>query len=124
MAVKNLQEMHPRFVEVFNAADLPALLALYEPTATFVPQPGQSASGLEAVRGALLQYLALKGTLTMETTYAVDSGDIALLRGKWLLRGTGPDGKPLEMRGNSIEILRRQSDGSWRFVIDHPLGAE
>lgn len=124
MAVKNPQEMHPRFVEVFNAADLPALLALYEPTATFVPQPGQSASGLEAVRGALLQYLALKGTLTMETTYAVDSGDIALLRGKWLLRGTGPDGKPLEMCGNSIEILRRQSDESWRFVIDHPLGAE
>ena len=28
------------------------------------------------------------------------------------------------MCGNSIEILRRQSDGSWRFVIDHPLGAE
>jgi ketosteroid isomerase-like protein len=124
MAVKNPQEMHPRFVEVFNSADLPALLALYEPTATFVPQPGQSASGIEAVRGALQQYLALNGTLKMETTYLVESGDIALLRGKWLLQGTGPDGQPVELRGNSIEILRRQSDGSWRFVIDHPLGAE
>ena len=124
MAVKNLQEMHPRFVEVFNAADLPALLALYEATATFVPEPGQLASGIDAVRGALQQYLALKGTLTMETTYLVESGDLALLRGKWQLQGTGPDGKPVEMRGNSIEILRRQSDGSWRFVIDHPFGAE
>jgi len=124
MAVKNPQEMHPRFVAVFNAADLPALLALYEATATIVPEPGQSASGIEAVRTALQQYLALKGTLRMETTYLVESGDIALLRGKWLLQGTGPDGKPVEMRGNSIEILRRQSDGSWRFVIDHPLGAE
>lgn len=124
MAVKNPQEMHPRFVEVFNSADLPALLALYEPNATFVPQPGHSTSGIEAVRGALQQYLALNGTLKMETTYAVESGDIALLRGKWLLQGTGPDGKPVEICGNSIEILRRQSDGSWRFVIDHPLGAE
>ena len=99
-------------------------LALYEPTATFVPQPGHSTSGIEAVRGALQQYLALKGTLKMATTYVVESGDMALLRGKWLLQGTGPDGKPVEMGGNSIEILRRQSDGSWCFVIDHPLGAE
>jgi ketosteroid isomerase-like protein len=76
------------------------------------------------VRTALQQYLALKGTLRMETTYGVESGDTALLRGKWLLRGTGPDGQTVELRGNSIEILRRQSDGNWRFVIDHPLGAE
>ena len=124
MAVNKPEEIHPRFVEVFNSADLPALLALYEANATFVSQPGQSASGIEAVRTALQQYLAFKGTLTMETTYLVESGDIALLRGKWLLRGTGPDGAPVELRGNSIEILRRQSDGSWRFVIDHPLGAE
>ena len=95
-----------------------------EPNATFVPQPGHSISGIEAVRTALHQYLAFKGTLTMETTYLIESGDTALLRGKWLLRGSGPDCQPVELRGNSIEILRRQSDGSRRFVIDHPFGAE
>ena len=124
MTVNRPEEMHPRFTEAFNAADSSALLALYEPNAAFVAQPGQTLTGIDAVRSALEQYLALKGTIKMTTTYVVESGDTALLRGKWQVNGTGPDGRPVEMRGNSIEILRRQSDGSWRFVIDHPLGAE
>ena len=124
MAVNKPEEMHTRFAEAFNAADLPALLALYEPSAAFTGGPGQTLTGIDAVRGALQQYLALKGTISMATTYVVESGDIALLRGKWQLQGTGPDGKPIEMRGNNVEVIRRQSDGSWSFVIDHPFGAD
>ena len=124
MAVRTPEEMHARFAEAFNAADSSALLALYEPNAAFVAQPGQTIAGIEAVRGALQQYLALKGTIKMETTYVVESGDTALLRGKWLLQGTGPDGKPVELRGNNVEVLRRQNDGTWRFVIDNPFGAD
>jgi len=26
------------------------------------------------------------------------------------------------MRGQNIEVARRQADGRWLFVIDHPLG--
>jgi ketosteroid isomerase-like protein len=37
---------------------------------------------------------------------------------------TGADGKPIEMRGKSIEVAKRQSDGGWRFVIDSPCGGE
>jgi uncharacterized protein (TIGR02246 family) len=124
MAVNKPEEMHGRFAEAFNLADLPALLTLYEPSAAFVGQPGQTLTGIEAVRGALQQYLALKGTIKMATTYVVESGDTALLRGTWLLQGKGPDGKPVEIRGNNVEVVRRQADGSWRFVIDHPFGAE
>ena len=124
MAVGKPEEMHARFTEAFNNADAPALLALYEPNAAFVAQPGQPVTGIDAVSGALAQYLALKGTIKMATTYIVEAGDTALLRGQWQLNGTGADSRPVEMRGNSIEILRRQSDGTWRFVIDHPFGAE
>ena len=124
MAVNKPEEMHARFADAFNLADLPALLALYEPSAAFAGGPGQTLTGIDAVRGALQQYLALKGTISMATTYVVESGDTALLRGKWQLQGTGPDGKPIEMRGNNVEVIRRQSDGSWRFVIDHPFGAD
>jgi ketosteroid isomerase-like protein len=36
---------------------------------------------------------------------------------------TGPDGKPATMTGESVEVVRRQPDGSWRAVIDLPFGA-
>ena len=41
---------------------------------------------------------------------------------KWVLEGTGPDGKPMRMEGQSAEVARRQPDGTWRFAIDNPHG--
>jgi len=100
------------------------LLALYEPDARFVAQPGHATTGREAIGNALRQFLALRGSINMETKDVVEAGDIALLRAKWRLNGTGPDGKPVEMQGNSAEVIRRQNDGRWLFVIDHPFGGD
>jgi uncharacterized protein (TIGR02246 family) len=124
MAANKPQEIHPLFVEAFNAGDAEAVLALYEPQACLVPQPGQTVTGQEAIRAALQDFLALKGKMRLETTYCVEAGGLALLRSAWHLTGTGPDGNPVELRGNTAEVARRQPDGSWRYVIDHPYGAE
>lgn len=124
MTVTRPEEMYPRFIEAFNAADAAALLALFEPTATFTPQPGVTVSGIAAIGAALQQFLALKGTIQLDPVFITESGNIALLRGKWQVNGTGAGGQPVELRGNSIEVIRRQNDGSWRFVIDNPFGAE
>jgi len=50
------------------------------------------------------------------------SGDIAVLTAKWDLSMTGPDGKPANMTGQSAEVVRKQPDGRWLFVIDLPFG--
>jgi len=41
---------------------------------------------------------------------------------KWNLKGTGPDGKPVEMNAMSSDLLRRQADGTWLIAIDNPWG--
>ncbi len=51
-------------------------------------------------------------------------GDIALITAKWELTGTGADGKPVQLAGQSFEVARRQADGSWRYLIDSPWGLE
>ena len=43
------------FFEAFNRGDLDAVIALYEPKATMVAQPGQMAEGRAAIREALIQ---------------------------------------------------------------------
>ena len=112
-------------IEALGKGDLEAALALYESNASFVLDSGQVVTGLAAIREVMQGFLALKPKFTMEVK-AVPSGDgnIALLRGKWNLSGTGPDGKPMTMSGNSTEVVRRQSDGAWRFIIDNPRGAD
>ena len=50
--------------------------------------------------------------------------DLAMLRGSWSAIAKGPDGKPTKISGKNVEVARRLPDGSWRFVIDHPRGAD
>ena len=122
MAAQSPAEVHRLFVAAFNAGDLDALLALYEPGATMIPEPGQLVVGREAVRNVLSAFLALKGSMTIETKTVAQAGDLALLHGQWTLTAAGPDGKPATRGGRTAEVVRRQPDGSWRYAIDDPYG--
>jgi len=101
---------------------LEAALALYEPGATFVAEPGRSVTGTDAIREVLTGFLAMKPTFTIEVPLVVQAGDTALLHSKWTLTGTGPDGSAVNMEGQGIEVVRRQSSGNWLFVVDNPWG--
>jgi ketosteroid isomerase-like protein len=59
--------------------------------------------------------------MQLRTTAVIDNDDLALVYGDWShTGGTDPDGNPVNMEGRSTEIMRGQSDGSWRDVIDDP----
>jgi ketosteroid isomerase-like protein len=68
-------------------------------------------------------FLALKGTFSLELNEIINLGDIALSIAKWSVKGTSPDGKPVQLGGTSSDILRKQADGRWLFLLDNPWGA-
>lgn len=112
-----------KFFDAFNRADLDRLMALYEPNAVMVAQPGAVVEGHAAVRAALTQMLAMKPTLTLVKQSYVVSGDLASAIVRAQLAGTGPDGAPVHMDLTSSDVLRRQPGGAWLLVIDNPWGA-
>ena len=69
-------------------------------------------------------FTAMNGTLELEVTRVLEADDLALVVGVWSFSGTGPDGEPVTLAGHNADVLRRQSDGSWRFVIDNPWGTD
>jgi len=124
MKVYKPEDMNAAFAEAFNSGEIERLLALYEPGAVLVPSPGQVVEGTRAIRAALEGLLALKGHMRSENQYALVHGDVALLRAKVHLTGTGPDGRRLEVRNHTAEVVRRQPDGTWLYILDHPYGAD
>lgn len=118
------EEIHSQFAKAFNSGNLDAIMALYEPQATLVPQPGQAVQGRDAIRQALFQLLALKGRMQVKSIFTVHGLGVALMRGEWKLTGTGADGKPMEMTGHSVEVVRQQPTGEWLLAVDHPFGAD
>ena len=111
-----------RFAEHMNAGDVEGALALYTPDAAFVAEPGRVVSGTGAIRAALEGFVALRPRLTGDVEKVVEAGETALVLNRWSLRGTAPDGAPVEMGGRSADVLRREPDGRWRVAIDDPWG--
>jgi len=111
-------------VDGINTGNLDSLMPLYESQAAFASQPGSLNHGLPGVREALSGFIAMKGTLDLRVTRVLEASDLALVTAVWSFTGTGPDGKPVTLAAKSADVLRRQTDGSWRFVIDNPWGTD
>jgi uncharacterized protein (TIGR02246 family) len=112
-----------QFAELLAEGDLEGMLNLYEPDATFAPQPGQTVAGRDEIRAALESFLAVKPHMEGRIEKVLQAGDTALVANRWRLSGTAPDGSPVQMAATSADVLRRRPDGSWGIVIDDPWGA-
>ena len=115
--------MIQQFLLYLSDGNLEGALALYEPNATFVSQPGEVVQGLEAIRSALAGFVTLKPKVSGEIQKVLEADETALVINKWNLEGTQPDGTPITISGQSADVLRRQTDGTWRLLIDDPWGA-
>src|SRR6185369_4472777 len=124
MTARRPEEVDQLFTQAFSAGDLEALVALYEPAAILVPQSGRLATGREAIRDALQGLLTLCGEFRMEVKSVVETGDLALVRSDWSLVGTAPGGCLVNLSGRAAEVVRRQPDGTWLYVIDNPFAAD
>jgi uncharacterized protein (TIGR02246 family) len=111
-------------VDGINTGNLDALMSLYEPGAAFATQPGSLSRGLAGIREGLAGFIAMKGKLDLKVTRVLEASGLALVIGDWSFTGTGPDGEPVKLAAESADVLRRQTDGSWRFVIDNPWGTD
>jgi ketosteroid isomerase-like protein len=111
-------------VSGINSGDLESLMPLYESEAAFATEPGRLAHGAAGVSEALTGFISMNGKLELEVTRVVEVDDLALVIGVWSFDGTGPDGEPVHLEARNADVLRRQTDGTWRFVIDNPWGTD
>ncbi len=122
MAPKSPKDAVGQLVNALNSGDLEAAVSLYESTAVLLALPGRAARGTTALREALGAFIALKPTLVARREQFIEAGDVSLYTSDWTLTGTDPTGKPVEMKGQSSDVLRRQSDGTWLIAVDNPWG--
>ena len=111
-------------VSGINSGDLDSLMPLYESEAAFATEPGSLAPGRAGIREALGGFISMNGTLDLDVTRVLEVDDLALVIGVWSFDGTGPDGEAVRLEARNADVLRRQTDGTWRFVIDNPWGTD
>ncbi len=97
------------FIQRGNAGDVEGLVALYEPDAVLAFPPGRVCAGHDEIRAAYTELLASRPVFTSAGQRpALRNGDLALTSTRL------PGG------GTTVEIARRQPDGSWLWAVDQP----
>ena len=101
-----------------EAGDLDGVMGLYEEGAVFVDTEAEVRG--EGIRDAHRRFREDGNRLHLRRSAVYEANGIALVHWDWEV-ALG-DGSMIE--GVSAEVLRRQSDGTWKFVIDNSDGED
>jgi ketosteroid isomerase-like protein len=104
-----------------NAGNVDALVAVYANDAVLLPPNAPAQRGPDAIRtfwGGLLKAYTLKFELGSDLVEG--RGDLAYNVGHYRFTAVPKDKANPGMadEGKFVEILRKQSDGSWKYAVD------
>lgn len=121
MPARTPAECDRLFEDHVNAGNVEGVVALYEEGGSLVRHDGSVATGHPAIREVVARLVAIQGTVRNHVVKVIEAGqDLALVYNDWGLSARGRDGRLIERTGKAVEVVRRQADGTWRFVIDDP----
>ena len=112
-------------VQALETGDIETSLAVYEPSAVLLSKSGRTMTGLAEIRKNNAALIALKPKFEIAFIKFTLSGDgtLATNRMKADLSWKDAEGKLVQASVDTLEVLRKQEDGSWRYIIDDPYGS-
>lgn len=119
----DVQTAVERMTAAFQNNDIETVMSAYEHGAAVVFEPGQPVTDERQLRQMFGGMAAANPVFTYSGHEVVVSGDTAVDIAPWRMTAHTPDGQEIVQSGLSVAVLRRQSDGSWKMVIDNPHGA-
>ena len=120
---QELSGVYSRLFEALNAGDLDATIACYESGACFMSKSGRFARGAAELREVYRVTFASKPQMEFSLRKIIPAGDdLALVVMEWRSKAVSPAGEVRRWAGTATDVLRRQPDGAWKFVLDNPYG--
>jgi uncharacterized protein (TIGR02246 family) len=119
MSARTPEDCDRLFADAVNAGDAAAVAALYESSGVLTLDGGVF-TGPDEIRAVLEGMVAAKARIEMNVIKVLRGGDVAMVYNDWRMTVTGPDGTAQQSSGKAIEVVRRQADGSWKYVVDDP----
>jgi uncharacterized protein (TIGR02246 family) len=115
--VTDIDRFYDAWQDRFNAADMAGMLDLYVTDVVYITPEGRQVAGHAGVRADFAAMFALKPVIDLHDRRHILYRDTAITTNHWTLTIPGPNG-PQKTSGGGIEVIRKQADGGWRFIID------
>ena len=110
-----------RWLAASKAHNLEATLPFWSDDATILGPGTPPVVGKDAIRKYVSGAFATPGfsiTWTTDKVEVAKAGDVAYSSGTDTISVTGPDGKTVTQNNRAVAIWKKQTDGSWKCVVD------
>lgn len=116
MAAKTPEQWWEIWSEGFEKGDVETIVGLYDPEATFVPNPGNPTTGVAALRETLHGFVDMNGTLKSEQGAIVRGPGVATSYINWTF-DADLAGEPFHLEGVATVMLADRPEG-WVALVD------
>jgi ketosteroid isomerase-like protein len=106
----------------FNEGDLDAVLSIYEAAAVVVTEPRKLARGREELRSFFERVMRAGASAKQRKTHVIEADGLALFLSRWILRTGNGNPDATSQTFVATTVFRKQPDGTWKVLIDNPLG--
>ncbi len=118
-----IDAVYERFSQAYDEWDTQAMVDLYTDDALYLSGDGAIRRGRAAIEESFsfLQRVKDRGETVSISFRLIDraiEGDLAYDVGYYQTISTPADGEPRTSVGKFITVLKKQTDGSWRFQVD------
>ncbi|MFT3927065.1 MAG: DUF4440 domain-containing protein [Myxococcales bacterium] len=108
-----------RFAELFNAGRYEQLIAgFYAEDAKLLPPNMPAVDGRSAIGRVFPQLAQIFSDLKITTGPVNVSGELAVTNGTYTAKLKLASGKTVNDQGKFMEAWRKESDGSWKCILD------
>ncbi|MEW6603219.1 MAG: nuclear transport factor 2 family protein [Thermoproteota archaeon] len=122
MPAKSPEEICRLFRQYIAMGDIDSVLdIIYDHDVVFLNQACEEKKGREALRQELAPFAAANAIFDFNIKQVIQAGDIALMHTEWKVSSPPPYHHRQQMSMYAIEVARRQSDGTWRWLIGDPF---
>src|SRR5437667_3384624 len=118
---QTLRDLDAQWSKDAGAKDIDKTVSYYAESAIVMPPNALSATTKEAIRSAWKEMLTSPGAAISWKATKVEvanSGDLACVSGTYEQMMTDASGKPAKDRGKYVEIFKKQTDGTWKVIVD------
>lgn len=107
----------------FNEGNLEVILSFYEESAVVVAaDPPRFLRGSAELRSFFAGAIGSKLVAKQIKTRVIEADGVALFVSRWSLSPRNHDSAAATRTFVATSVFRRQSDGTWKILIDNPFG--
>ena len=104
--------------------DLNGALTCFGEDAIYIERDGQEITGLDNIKKSMVHLCTWKPEIIGSKHKVTIVGNLAIWIDKYSLKAIMPDGNPIEMKGATSCIMKKNDKGIWLWLVDNPFAGE